>query len=221
MNSAVADTSSWEGAYRINNTLDSIVGVPISVWSTKGFECRWWARGGDDSCGLEASFTNVAGGFLDGTLRSRLDVPIENCLLAYDRWAYRLDTLDPNETVRIGTLSQPRTLRTELTGRRLGTDEELPPYDPFALDVPRIMRQIMFHRAAGGTGYTGLLNRYQVELDLSAHLEIGRAMVVGRLRVPVVRVKLDGETVQGPLDRHWTFLRTVFPVKAARSEARP
>ena len=218
MSSVVATTSLWDRPYHFNSNASAIRNVPIPVWSTKGFQSRWWLPGAAGSGGLEASLATRAERFLEGTLQNRLDVPIEECLLAYDRWAYRLDRMEPGETVRIGTLSQAHTLQTELTGRRLGTHEEVQPYDPFALDIPPIVRQMMFHRAAGGSGYTGLLNRYVADLDLSAHLEIGRAIFVARLPEPVVRVKLDGEPVG---DRHWTFLRVVIPVEAARSVARP
>ena len=43
---------------------------------------------------------------------------------------------------------------------------------------------LMFHEAARGQSYTGLTHRYQPQIDLSEHVRLGQAVLVGRAERP-------------------------------------
>ncbi len=51
-------------------------------------------------------------GALEGTLVSRLPCPLKNVLLAYDRWAYQWDRLEPGQ--KLGIAPHERDLQTVL-----------------------------------------------------------------------------------------------------------
>ena len=51
--------------------------------------------------------------------RTTCGFPLSHCILAYDRWAYELETLAPGQSVELGTMTQRSELRTRWTGRRL------------------------------------------------------------------------------------------------------
>ena len=82
-------------------------------------------------------------------------------------------------------------LLSRLTRNRLQKDElknqyisVSTPYDPAGFDVPTILRQMMFYRAAGGQNYVGLLHRSQPFVDMSEHLDLNRGLLVGFCQEP-------------------------------------
>jgi hypothetical protein len=72
----------------------------------------------------------------------------------------------------------------------------------------------MFHAAARGSSYTGLTHRYQPQLDLSEHIRLGQAVLVGRAAAPVLALHTpaDQPLVPARQTQHWTWYRLVMPV---------
>ena len=70
----------------------------------------------------------------------------------------------------------------------------------------------MFHEAAGGRNYTSLTHRYQPWLDLSRHLDLGRAVLVGRAAGPAAELAVAGQAAVP--NQKWTFYRLLIPVQA-------
>jgi hypothetical protein len=96
-------------------------------------------------------------------------------------------------------------------------------------NVPAILQQMMFHHAAGGRRYAHLGNDYHQFVDLSGHIALGRAIVVGYSQRPdragsaaragAVLLR-DGQPLipadsAGAPHQHWTCFRFVVPVEAA------
>ena len=81
------------------------------------------------------------------------------------------------------------------------------------VDVPRIVQMLMFHDAAGGSHYTQLTHRYQSRLDLSDHLNLQRALLVGRVSAGASTLMLGSEVINP--DQQWVYYRIVFPVSPA------
>ena len=84
---------------------------------------------------------------------------------------------------------------------------------------------LTFHRAAGGSGYTGLKNRDLEALDLSELIRLNRAVLVGRLKLSIddgqttdagTELLIDGEKARAAGSRQLTYLRIVLPVKNRR-----
>jgi hypothetical protein len=146
-------------------------------------------------------------------------VELSDCRVHFGSWAFRLDAtrgvLAPGQTTRIER-ERALNLQWRLTGRRVIDSKDFStPWDQHTLAVPKILEMMMFHSAAGGETYTQLVNRYQAYVDLSEHLSVGRAILIGRAEEPAMSL-IDGEQ---PLsaDQHWTYFRIVFPVTTGPS----
>lgn len=207
----------WTQAYDFSPQLDGLRRVPIPIWSTKSFTARWHAPA---TVRLEAELAEE-GGVPTGSITNRFQFPLSDCMLAYKIWAYDLETLRPNASVRIDSLTGRSELRTLLTGRKIVRwkdtyQQEATPYDRRSVDPAYVLRMMMFFRAAGGRRYTGLAHGYQEFVDLTDLLKTDRAVLVAR--VPSDRsggeLLRDGRPLSGREDWHLTFCRFVLPVAA-------
>ncbi|MGQ9575537.1 MAG: hypothetical protein ACUVUC_09475 [Thermoguttaceae bacterium] len=206
----------WTRPYRVAPRLDALEKVPVPVWSTKSLAARWTAR---IERSLESDLTDQARTPV-GQITNRLDFPLAQCLLCYDRWVYELGTLNPGQSARIIATQERRDLRTFLTGQTLflGVQRQAARYDQSSVDLAYILRAMTFFKRAGGYRYTGLTNRYQGYVDLSDLLSAGRAILVAVAaddpRSPHHGAQLvcDGHPAVTPRDRHTTLCRFVLPV---------
>jgi len=110
----------------------------------------------------------------------------------------------------------PLNLEARLTERRVEQSKDVStPWEQDSLDIPRIVQMLMFHESARGRSYTGLTHRYQSRIDLSEHVRLGQAILVGRSSAPVARLT-DGSSaapLSGPDGTAaWTWYRIVLPV---------
>lgn len=195
-----------------SNAVPFINSLPVHSSSTKSVIGRWWANAEPSATG---SLTTSVDGFLHGQVVNPLDVEIDHCAVYFGNWVYRLDRrLAPGEEADLDVVS-PLDLKWQLTRRQfVNSNERVQPWDRTDFsDVPRMMEMIMFHDAAGGRQFTHLAHRYQSFADLSAHLHMGQAILIGtsaslatQLETSIDR-QLDGHL------RHWTYYRVVLPVK--------
>jgi hypothetical protein len=209
--------SPWKEPYDFAPSLDSLSGVPMQIWTTKSLTARWTAP---SKFRRQASLVERDRSLV-GDVTNTLDFPLEDCLICYGRWAYRLDTLEPGQTATLTLSSERRDLAGYLTGRRLGDASRDPAaqYDRESTDPMYVLRAMMFYNAAGGFRYTGLTHRYQRFVDLSDSLRADRAILVGTVRradrasgghgAALLR---DGLSPAGPRDRREAVYRIVFPV---------
>ena len=106
--------------------------------------------------------------------------------------------------------------------------QDTTPYDRSSVDIPKILRTMMFFEAAGGTTYTTLLNGYQHFVDMSSMLKTDRAILVavgepmqgasGRLGTELLR---DGQPLADTNDPRVTVLRIVLPLKKIEGTKNP
>jgi len=222
----------WRQPYDGSAALGAMQGVPIQVWATKNLTGRWTAATevGATEAGIEARLADADQG-LTGSLTSRLDFPLANCRLCYERWVYDLGDVPPGRSVSLSSAFPRVDLKTFLTGRRVLFEEnrELSnPYDRTSLDLNYIIRAMTFFKAAGGSHYFGLVNRYQGFTDMSDLLGTGHAVLLGAVAAgpePASRhgarlLGNNGQTLHSPGDRHTTFYRFLFPVKKTGKGAR-
>jgi hypothetical protein len=229
MSAGGATAPAFDRPYDFTPGLDALVNVPIKVWSTKSLAARWTSETTTD---LDAELAAGSEDDLLGTITNTLDVPLEDCLLAFGRQGYAIGTLAPGQSFEIHADANRADLETYLTGRRLERDEKKKSftqtstaYDLTGFDVPTILRQMMFFEAAGGRRYAGVDNEYQRFVDLSDLLADGRAILIGYSRLPgqpanekatgAVLLR-DGQPLESAdgaqADQHWTCYRFVFPV---------
>ena len=210
---------------------------PMQVWSTGRFGAEWSSKAPQL---VESKLVSSGLGRLTGSVTHHLPEALDDCLLAYANRVYfpitgrgqrgGRSTLTPHFTWEIGG-GQPieqRDLRSFLTQvymkeiRRDSqkTSPELldmqTPYDPARRDQEYIIRMLTFHQASGGRGYTGMSHDVLAHFDLSSHLRLGRAVLVGRLKKSAAEWQVNGTAVTAPDQQ--TFVRIVLPVDRAREE---
>lgn len=219
---ATAAEPTSSGAYQLEfEKPDStqLAGVPLPVASTKSFGARWW---GQAQMKHRAALTVDADGLLRGEVVNPLPVTLTDCTVLFGNWVYRLDSrqgvLETGERTRV-EMERALNLQWRLCGRRVIDSKDVStPWDQNTLDVNRILEMMMLHGAAGGETYTQLANHYQAYIDLSNHLQMGRAILVGRASSPTTELSLNGTPVKSSDEQHWTYYRVVFPVQPYRPE---
>jgi len=213
-------------SYAFSPSLNALDDVPIPIWSTKALTARWQQTIHPP---LESHLTAGPDGVAVGTLTSRMPLTLSNCMLASGRWVFEIDELKPGRPVSLRAGSQI-TFQAVLKGARLVREHKEQketivqintPYDPASFDVPTILRQMMFYEVSGGRRYTGLSNRYQEFTDMSAQLELGRAVLWGLVEdgAGAAELRRDGRPLSGPDDRHWTMYRFILPVESTTFSA--
>jgi hypothetical protein len=185
--------------------------LAVSVASSKSLSARWWAK---TALTADSRLTFNADGLLSGEFHQPLGVELKECILAFGERLYRLHTLRPGQVVTIDPQSS-LYLEWQLTLRKIEESKDVAtPWDPVATDVPRIAQMLMFYDAARGRNYIGLTDRYQPYVDLSEHVRLDQAVLVGRAVGPVSTLGNQDGPLAEPSDTNtWTWYRLVFPVK--------
>lgn len=225
----------WTGEYDFSPELGAVENLPIRVWSTKSLTARWT---GQTNVYPTAELAET-GRIPAGTITNTLGVPLSNCFLAYGRRAYilrtsdnlddpdRLGTLQPGETTVIDARTREMELRTLLLRKQVKLKEGYrwmaAPYDQSSVELPYILRVMMFFQAAEGRGYTGLGNGYQGFVDLSHLLKTNRAILVaqgppGHHGAELLCKHANNQPMIAREDQHVTIYRFVLPVKTGASE---
>lgn len=214
MNQTTADPPMFSRAYQFSPTLDALSGVPIQVWSTKGFAARWSVASAELATAIEADLQAGFADELDGKIISRLDHNLTDCLLAWRGVAFHVGKLEPGESFAIQRVDR-LPLAAELNARRGSTGDptEITPWDVTSRDLPSIIEQMMFHKASGGENYAHRANYYHRFLDLSDHLQMNQAILVGRVQQPLGPLVLNGKTPDNPNNKRVSIYRFLLPVK--------
>ena len=222
-------------AYTFGQNGHGIDDLPIPVWSNRSLRA--------ETCGtltaelLEARLKQSrTGGQLssDSRLSHRLPAPLEDWLIVYGNRAYFSRDLDSgNASIRPGEVWTPldgsvtsRDVAGYLNGivftriRDWHVDKSdristtLTEYDSQSRDTNSILSMISLHELSGGAGYTGLKNHALRRMELSRHISLNQALLIGRVSVPATVLEIDGDVVQ-PV-RHDVFVRVLLPVETTR-----
>lgn len=228
----------------IGGPKSAIDDLPVAVWSTRTLSAAW--RQSRDQALVTAALQSSGGGQLSGELSHELPGSVDEWLIAYGSRVYLPRSADG----RHGLWARGTTLQldsgdirneslkrylTHTTTRRVvrqqgfGTDvlAVAGQYQPLNRNPADWLETLTFHRAAGGTGYTGLENRDLAALDLSQLILLDRAVLIGRLVLSTGDVRdatgaaatellIDGETVTSAGSRRVTYVRIVLPVESRR-----
>ena len=166
----------------------------------------------------ELSPDNITGA-LEGWLSNPLSIAIEDGVLYYGDWAFEVPAhWEPGATVQAVELRETmRNLESRLTKSRVvQRNRQGSGWSTVDVDVPRIVEMLMFHDAAGGARYTRLTHRYQPWLDMSDHLNLNRAVLVGRVAAGPSSLLVGGDLVDP--DQQWIYYRIIFPVSAVAQQ---
>ncbi len=204
---ATQDSKIW------NSSVDD-VGIPVA--GTKAFQAEWttpWYLPESSSQIKLIPGTDL----LEGQWSNPLSVDLRDAVAMYKNWAYALPTrLPPGQKVEFSLSSTPKDLARRLQKRRIVEgNEQGSPWEPASRsDVDRLMDMILFHKAAGGEGYTTLSHQLFGDSDLSELLRMDRAIVVGR--VDGTTWKLDALQNESAIEvkdgMRKTWVRFVVPI---------
>ncbi len=207
----------FDRGYRFDDSLSTMLGVPVQLWSTKTLAADWQAK--IDSP-LQSELRPDGEELVAGQITNSSGTMLEDAVLLYGTWAYYLGKISPDGIVNVDDDLQPRTVKTSLTSATAGdtteqrtADDGTVPFRWAESDVSRLLKATMFFEAINGQQYTGSLNRYLNSIDLSHLLK--------QKDVAILLAKTSADSSQWmngvkPLasdeDRHWTYYRFVLPV---------
>jgi hypothetical protein len=216
--------------YRIFPAEQKLAGLPTLQWSSRTITAEWT---GQLVPPVTSSLHSTGLGRLTGTIEHRLPGELTDWVLAFGQRAYRRQQqrddaaplpLRPGER---WSVEDPLTFQRELKGlltravaireQREGKDNIVirtaqSRYDPLNRDLPAVWEMLTFHEAAGGASYTTLTNHLLATHDLSRQLDLGRAVLFGRLQTaPPAAVERNGQP--SPPTRSDVLVRLVLPVE--------
>lgn len=206
------DTSSGQSALRIR-----IVDQPLRVSSTRALFSQWWS---ETRLPLDSNLRlNRRTRHIEGTFSNPLEQPLKDCRLLFGEYVYQLpDRLEPGDEIDIlGDDLREQTTRSYLNRRSKDSENanraRKIPWDPTSTRIDRLAEILMFYSAAGGQEYTGLSHGYQPFVDLTDHLQLSRAILVGKVDSLVTPLQIDGQSAKDAYDSTSTFVRLIFPVE--------
>lgn len=211
----------WDRPYRVVGERGHLEDLPIQVRSSKSLFGRWSASASLAAVGRLSDYDSGP----VGTVINPFDVPIQNAILYYGKWAIPVGELAAGATFTINRRTQKVNSQRVLGGAadpfntgRTNTmlQSGLDRYDTMSTDPEYILRAMMFHRMAGGAAAVGLTNVQHAFLDASELMRSGRAVLTGSVvsgeKVSPIRAELS---VDSAGERHVSdrvFVRLFLPV---------
>ena len=191
----------------------SLVGVPIQVWSSKGFTARWLGQAGPlveaDLFGRDR---------VTGSITNLLDTVLQDCVLVHGERVIPLGDLAPAGSTQLSQ-HRPEQLKGYVArratrfshGRRYyqNRSPDRAAADPTA--IGDLIFAMMFSSSLEASGQPA--NDYFNDLDLSWHLELNSAILVARVATRGSKLMLNNQQATGNV-HDLTFVRVVLPVSA-------
>lgn len=198
------------GVNRAAGAIEMLHDVRIPIWSTKNITAQWY---GPARPILDANLHEVGTGRLSGKVTSRLDIPLEDAILAFEKHVYLLGRIEPNATVSV-ELASNRNLSGLLKERARSYSGPMGYYEPSHISTsrPELLLDAMFHQSLTlMPEERALTNDVLRDLDLTGQLSLGRPMLVARVRRPGSRLVLDNAPSAARIDQA-TLVRVVLPL---------
>lgn len=209
--------------------------LPLLAAGTRRFASAW--QRGDGAGLVESDLAARSRGLVEGRITHRLPGPVVDYLIAFGDRVYQPremekpwhpgDAIDPGSAAFLrrdlsSFLTRAQTKQVKRRPGEGGQDYVVTEgrYDPLSTDSDEVIRMLTFHRAAGGTDYTGLTNVALGTHDLSTLLELGRVVILGRLDADAAEATV--KPASGPAfetSRATTFVRLVLPADWAATDA--
>jgi hypothetical protein len=206
-------------AYTISLADDQNVevqGVGIPLAGTKAFQANWTVDADIDTSATKLGLVSGSD-LLQGEWVNPLPVDIHNAVILFRNGQYSLPTrIRPGQKIPFSISVIPKDFARQLQRRRIvdGIEKGSPWQALERNDLSRLIEMMLFHRAAGGTGYTVLSHRYLQQLDLSELLLQNRAMVFGRIVEPTTKVltHVGDKPIELKEGNRQNWIRMVIPV---------
>jgi hypothetical protein len=211
--------------YQFLTGRDGIENMPARIWSTVSLACEWdgpW----DVKRWITSELTDEGTNRLSGRIVHHFPVELTDWFLAYGSFIYfehGADSLKPPafpadlpwDLSRAGSnllrgrlmaLAQPSGSSPQRLDMQFGRSE----YDVRSTSPETIGLAVTFYGAIGGRAYTTLGNQGLERADLSQLLELDRAILFGRLKLPTTEIQLDGTSP--PREEQSVLVRVILPV---------
>jgi hypothetical protein len=202
-----------DGAEPGAGAVESLQGVRIPIWSTKCVTARWF---GPSTPIVDSDLRPVGTDRLSGTVTNRLDIKLEDAIVAFGKHVYLVGTIGPRSTIRVETTGTDRDLSGYLKDERKRYIDPAQPTPEFRIDRPALMLNAMFHESESQLGNDrALANDTMHELDLTGQLALGRPMLVARVGRPGSRLVLDNPPSPPKVDQA-TLLRVILPLNSTQ-----
>lgn len=190
--------------------------VPIQVSSSRSVSARWWSKLPEEIRSRIRYRSRLDR--ITGQIKNPFDFELKNCRLFYANWAYVLDEpLGPGESFDIQTDSKERDAKNHLTQKRAKVDEETrsvtTKWNPTEKRLSRLADIMMFYESSGGQSYTNMTHGFDDSLDLSSHVLMNRAILVGEVESQGAALLLDQGQTDAEQDQRTTVVRIIFPVQ--------
>ena len=220
--------------YQLSKSGNGVDNLPIPVWSNRSLRAETFRHVKRQFVVSDLKRSRTGGQLSsDSQFTHNLPVPIEDWLIVYGSRAYfPRDRNSENSPIRPREIWKPATqtctsqdLASYLNGTSYRQVEEktstmthsrvqttLTDYDPQDRNLAGVLTMISFHKRSGGWGYTGLKNAALRQMELSQHLLLNRAVLIGRVRLPGSKLEVDGKPVEA--ERHDSLVRILMPVQA-------
>jgi hypothetical protein len=203
-------------AYEPIGGVESLQDVRIPIWSTKCITASWFSNAG--VAPIDADLQPVGTDRLSGTVTNRLDVALEDAVLAFGKQVYLLENLAPGATGRVGLSSgRDRSLSGYLHDKQPRYLDVSYGNRDFQIDRASLMLTAMFHDSeSSAAGDRALSNDPLHDVDLSGQLSLRRPMLVARVKRPGARLVLDNAPSPAKVDET-TMVRIILPLNNAKS----
>jgi hypothetical protein len=159
--------------------------------------------------------------FLEGSWENPLDEDIEDAILVYRDWMYRLPSrIRGRSSIKLLSSDIPKDINRFLQRRQSIKDSEAGQSWDASVEAPleRILDVVMMYSAAGGKGYTGLSHSYASELDTTPLARLNQAVIIGKLSKPVldwqISVREENRVVREQAST--TIIRFLVPIDVNR-----
>jgi hypothetical protein len=190
---------------------------PLRVSTTRSLHGNWWSK--LQSPPASNLRLNRRTKHIEGTFTNPLNAPLKNVKLLFEDYLYTVEgTLGAGEPIDIlGDDLDEQTTRSFFNRRKKDKDDANKarnlPWNPTSTRLDRLAEILMFYSAAGGNEYVGLSHSYQPWTDLSNHLHLSRAILVGELDSVATPLEINGDASHEAYDSTTAIVRIIFPVK--------
>lgn len=209
--------------YHLATNHHEIPDLPTRVFST-GSILSEWECDVDLSQLVEFELLDPGTGRLTGQVTYHGEHELSEWFIAYGNFAYfprvakgKLQPpLKPGDQLQMKTArsNNLRNILIGLTRTRIFEEQEetnRENYDPLSREPDPILRTLTFHDVTGNTAYTRLSNQTLRTADLSELLMLHRAVLYGRIKVPVTDFTLNENSVN--LEQQNAVVRIILPVQ--------
>jgi hypothetical protein len=199
-------------AYRPTGGVERLEDVRIPIWSTKCVTARWFGPAGPL---VDSELEPMGTDRLAGTVTNRLDIPLEDAILAFGKQVYLLGTVAPGATILV-ELTNDRNLSGYLKSKQTNYLDDPMSNRDLRINRSDLMLAVMFHDSESTLASERVLSSDPLhDVDMTGQLALQRPMLVARINRPSSRIVIENAPSLPKIDQT-TMVRIILPLKKAK-----